>query len=198
LDRVTTTETDDHEPDTSAAFNWNLHDSMYDTSYSKHSSDELTETTTSVTQKVTWKNQTEFSVVQEKHFISETKYEQMGVKDFERYTQDFRSVVYLKYDMKPMDVKDPFAEIPSKYSLEQNYPNPFNPITNINMKSKETKVTIKIFDVLGNEVQTLTDEIKSPGKYDLFLNGIQLSSGIYYYQLKTNDFISVKKMVLLK
>jgi|GEM_PF-2783050 len=193
------TETDDHEADTSAAFNWNLHDSMRDTAYSNHSTDELTETTTSVKQNITWKDQKRLDIVQEKHMISETRYEAMGVKDYEKWTQDFLSEVSLYYDMKPTDIRDPFAKLPVSYTLSQNYPNPFNPITMFSYTIPErSKVTIKIFDLLGKEVETLLDEERSAGKYDVPWSAEHLPSGVYCYQIQAGKFTDAKKMVLMK
>jgi len=89
--------------------------------------------------------------------------------------------------------------IPDKYSLEQNYPNPFNPSTKIRYQlPKETKVTIKIYDILGAEVISLVDENKEPGYYEVEFNGIDLSSGIYIYRMIAGDFVAVKKMILLR
>jgi hypothetical protein len=89
--------------------------------------------------------------------------------------------------------------IPSVYSLSQNYPNPFNPVTRINYSiPKQGLVTIKIYDALGREVQTIVNEMKTPGKYIVDVDGTNLSSGVYFYKLASNDFVSIKKMILLK
>jgi len=88
-----------------------------------------------------------------------------------------------------------------EYSLHQNYPNPFNPMTKIKYSVKEEKlVTIKLFDMLGREVTTLINEVKSPGEYELELDGgkLGLSSGVYLYQMRSEDFSSIKKLVFLK
>jgi hypothetical protein len=86
-----------------------------------------------------------------------------------------------------------------EFSLEQNYPNPFNPSTVISFSVPEDGfVTIKIYDVLGNEVKTLVNEQKSAGRYSTLFDASNLSSGIYLYQLMINDFVSLKKMLLLK
>jgi hypothetical protein len=88
---------------------------------------------------------------------------------------------------------------PTEFALEQNYPNPFNPSTTFRYSiPTQSKVVIKVFDVLGNEVATLMDEEKSVGTYELTWNAENLSSGIYFYQLKAGEFISTKKMILLK
>ena len=85
------------------------------------------------------------------------------------------------------------------YSLEQNYPNPFNPTTTINYQiPKDGFVTLKIYDVLGREVASLVNENKSTGRYNLEFNAGNLASGVYLYQLKVNDFVSTKKLMLVK
>ena len=87
----------------------------------------------------------------------------------------------------------------ANYILSQNYPNPFNSSTTIRWQLPETGfVTIKIYDVLGREVKTLLNEDLSAGKHKIVLDVTQLSSGIYFYQLKASDFIQTKKMVLVK
>ncbi|MEN8191768.1 MAG: MBL fold metallo-hydrolase [Bacteroidota bacterium] len=88
---------------------------------------------------------------------------------------------------------------PFKYKLNQNYPNPFNPNTKIMYSiPHQTDVKIRVFDVLGCELATLVDERKSAGNYDLTFNASQLPSGIYIYQLITNEFTQSKKMILLR
>jgi outer membrane protein assembly factor BamB len=85
------------------------------------------------------------------------------------------------------------------YSLSQNYPNPFNPTTSFEyIVTSIELVTLKVYDVLGRELVTLINEEKQPGVYDIEFDGSRLSSGIYYYQLKVDDFIETKKMILLK
>lgn len=85
------------------------------------------------------------------------------------------------------------------YSLDQNYPNPFNPTTIINYNiPAQGKVTLKIFNVLGKEVSVLVDREQSPGNYSVNFNGAGLPSGIYLYELRANNFVQAKKMLLLK
>ena len=87
----------------------------------------------------------------------------------------------------------------NEYYLEQNYPNPFNPNTTINYSiPKRYFVKIKIYDILGREIQTLVNEEEPAGHYKVNFNASKYSSGVYFYQLKTRDFISTKKMILLK
>ncbi len=96
-------------------------------------------------------------------------------------------------------VEDKNNEIPSKFTLEQNYPNPFNPSTTIIYSIPNLEfVTLKVFDVLGNEVATLVNEEKTVGSYEVEFNAANLSSGIYFYKLQTGSFVETKKMLLLK
>jgi hypothetical protein len=87
------------------------------------------------------------------------------------------------------------------FQLYQNYPNPFNPITRIKYEaSQRENVVIKIFDLLGQEIATLVNEEKPAGRYELELNAneFNLTIGIYFYQMKAGNFVSTKKLVLLK
>ncbi|HMS35036.1 MAG TPA: PQQ-dependent sugar dehydrogenase [Ignavibacteria bacterium] len=95
---------------------------------------------------------------------------------------------------------DPLNEsVPSDYKLYQNYPNPFNPVTHLGFGiSKLGYVSLKVFDVLGNEIKTLINEIKPAGYYDAEFNGSNLPSGIYYYRIEAGEFIETRKMILLK
>lgn len=89
--------------------------------------------------------------------------------------------------------------IPDKYNLYQNYPNPFNPTTNITFDLiKNNNVKVIIYNMLGKEVEILLNEFLQPGRYKLDFNGNNLSSGIYYYKIVTDDFSDVKKMLLVK
>jgi hypothetical protein len=86
-----------------------------------------------------------------------------------------------------------------KIELFPAYPNPFNPNTKIKYSlSKSSFVTLKVYDILGNEIETLVSEEKPSGIYEVEFNASNLSSGIYFYQLQASDFISTKKLVLLK
>jgi len=88
---------------------------------------------------------------------------------------------------------------PTEYALEQNYPNPFNPGTKISWQSPVgSQQTLKIYDILGNEVATLVDEYKPAGNYEVEYDAASLSSGVYFYQLKVGEYVDTKKMILLK
>jgi hypothetical protein len=89
--------------------------------------------------------------------------------------------------------------IVDSYILLQNYPNPFNPSTIIKYELPERNfVTIKVYDVLGNEIATLVNEEKPAGSYEVEFDAANLPSGIYFYQLQTEGYIETKKMLLLK
>lgn len=89
--------------------------------------------------------------------------------------------------------------LPTHFVLGQNFPNPFNPTTKITWQSPVSgKQTLKVYDVLGNEVATLVDEIRNSGIYEIDFDASKLSSGVYFYQLKAGDFLQTKKMILIK
>jgi hypothetical protein len=88
---------------------------------------------------------------------------------------------------------------PESYSLEQNYPNPFNPSTTIRFSVPETGlVTLKVFNLLGEQVATLVNSELAKGRYEINFKGNDISSGIYFYTLKAGNYVSTKKMILLK
>ena len=97
------------------------------------------------------------------------------------------------------DVDEKSNNTPYDYKLAQNYPNPFNPSTRISYSIKEEGlVTLKIFNILGQEVATLVNDVKSPGNYNVNFDASRLSSGIYLYKINSNGFTQTKKMMLLK
>jgi len=86
-----------------------------------------------------------------------------------------------------------------EFELFQNYPNPFNPTTSISFQiPSSSSVTLKVYDVLGNEISTLVSEEKPAGSYKVEFYANKLNAGFYFYQLKTENYIETKKMVLLK
>jgi len=90
-------------------------------------------------------------------------------------------------------------ELPMSYSLLQNYPNPFNPSTNIRFSvPKNSTVKLTVYDMLGREVETLVNENLEPGTYNVRVDASGLSSGTYFYRLKSSDFTDTRKFVLLK
>lgn len=124
---------------------------------------------------------------------------------------------FVTYRLKQIDLDGSFeysnsieVEVisPKVFSLEQNYPNPFNPSTKIKyvipnvetLQSASIQVTLKIYDVLGNEITTLVNEQHLPGIYEVEFNTkeMNLTSGVYFYQLRANNFVETKKMILNK
>ncbi|MDZ7626654.1 MAG: T9SS type A sorting domain-containing protein [Ignavibacteriaceae bacterium] len=96
-------------------------------------------------------------------------------------------------------VEDESNEIPTQFILKQNYPNPFNPSTTIKYSILTSEfVTLKVYDVLGNEVATLVNEEKSAGSYEVSFDVAGLTSGIYFYKLQAGNLIETKKMILIK
>ncbi|MFA3781696.1 CARDB domain-containing protein [Melioribacteraceae bacterium 4301-Me] len=101
------------------------------------------------------------------------------------------------------DVKLLSDNIPTGYELYQNYPNPFNPITKIKYSlPKQEHVTLRIYDLLGNEIKTLVDQIHNPGIYEVEFNSTinkgSLSSGVYFYRLQAGNYVATKKFMLIK
>ncbi len=91
------------------------------------------------------------------------------------------------------------TEIPSGFELYQNYPNPFNPMTNVKFQiPKSGPVNLKIYDILGNEIEILLSKQLNPGTYEVSFNASQYPSGIYYYKLNSGSYTNTKKMVLIK
>ncbi len=129
--------------------------------------------------------------------IEENKLKLTAIDDNEEVIDSFEFVKSIT-DVGTID-----SEIPKEINLEQNYPNPFNPDTSIrfsipNNEKSASLVSLKVFDILGNEVSTLVDENKIPGFYEVDFNGSNLSSGVYYYQLSFSGKTQIRKMILLK
>lgn len=114
--------------------------------------------------------------------------------------------VILKYNPEPVGINFEQAFIPTEFSLEQNYPNPFNPNTNISyIIGKPGFVTIKVYDIKGNEIKTLINQYHYPGRYNIKFEVNGLSSGSYFYRMKvrsdrmeTENFSETRRMVFLK
>jgi hypothetical protein len=88
---------------------------------------------------------------------------------------------------------------PNNFNLLQNFPNPFNPSTKISWQSPVgSHQTLKIYDVLGNEITTLVDEYRTAGRYEVNFNAANLPSGVYFYRLQAGDYVQTSKMILLK
>jgi hypothetical protein len=108
----------------------------------------------------------------------------------EEYQSNFATMTYT-----PPPASNPV----NSYVLYQNYPNPFNPITTIRYElPQDGVVTIEIYDILGQKVKTILNEFKRADRYEVTFNSTGLASGVYIYQFRVNDFITSKKMVLIK
>ncbi|NWF90437.1 MAG: T9SS type A sorting domain-containing protein [Ignavibacteriaceae bacterium] len=117
---------------------------------------------------------------------------------------------YYKNLFAPTSLNNDISPEPSNFYLSQNFPNPFNPSTKIRFtipqdvilsEAKNLLVTLKVYDILGNEVAALLEEYKPAGTYEVEFSVGQpfsLSSGVYYYQLISNEFVQTKKMILMK
>jgi len=96
-------------------------------------------------------------------------------------------------------VEELLGGIPTEFDLNQNYPNPFNPSTIIKYAVPESSpVSIRIYDLTGQEVTVLVNEVKQAGTYELEFNAENLASGVYIYRMIAGSFVQVKKMSLLK
>ena len=88
---------------------------------------------------------------------------------------------------------------PENFVLLQNYPNPFNPSTSIQYQVPSiSQVSLKVFDILGNEIETLVNEEKPAGIYQIQFDASNLTSGVYFYRLQAGSFVDTKKMILIK
>jgi len=114
-----------------------------------------------------------------------------------------------KYRLKQIDFNGSFEYfdlsgevvigVPEKYELSQNYPNPFNPATVIRYSLTENSFTsLKIYDVTGREITKLVNEKQEAGRYEVIFNGSNFASGVYFYELRSGEFVARKRMVLLK
>lgn len=111
-------------------------------------------------------------------------------KAIQEYLSNFASLTY--------NSSEPTNPV-INYILYQNYPNPFNPITTIRYElPQDGVVTIELFDILGQKVKTILNEFKKADRYEVKFNSVGLASGVYIYQLRVNEFITSKKMVLLR
>ena len=120
---------------------------------------------------------------------------------------EFNSSIKLEYRLKQIDFNGVFSYsdivevefVPENYSLSQNYPNPFNPSTSISFTLiKSTFVTLKIYNILGNEMTTLVNQAMPGGKHKIKFDAKNLPSGVYLYTLTAGDFVDTKKMLLMK
>lgn len=124
-----------------------------------------------------------------------------GIRDTETNWNKMASAIEKSFTIDTPPVALEKEDLQIKFKLNQNYPNPFNPETTISFRLSETaKVTLKIIDILGKEIITLLDEEKQAGEYYVKFSNkdVHLSSGTYYYQIKSGNYQETKKFILLK
>ena len=140
-------------------------------------------------------------------FRSFTYYEKIGLGNYSWYvdfTDALYSIVWCKlngvYYGDTLQTKiSNNNEIPSEFNLYQNYPNPFNPTTKITFTTpKSNHTTLEVFDVIGRIVTTVVNQYLNDGKYQIDYDNNLLTSGIYFYRLRSGDYISTKKMITIK
>ena len=96
-------------------------------------------------------------------------------------------------------VLNPGLNIPLSCILNQNYPNPFNPTTMINYQlAVNTRVTLKVYDILGREVKTLVNERQTAGAHSVTFDASTLSSGVYFYRMQAGSYVNTKKLMVIK
>ncbi|HTR99480.1 MAG TPA: T9SS type A sorting domain-containing protein, partial [Bacteroidota bacterium] len=109
---------------------------------------------------------------------------------------------YWNYDLHKPQTPTGIAQLPgvaTVYRLEQNYPNPFNPSTKIEFAvPAQTKVELKVYNILGQEVTTLVNEVLAAGNHAVTFDASRLATGVYLYRITAGQFVSTKKMLLLK
>jgi hypothetical protein len=158
--------------------------------------------------------------------VERVKSSESGVKGYEKigyveskgnvntatsYSFDDKNLVSgrYKYRLKQIDYNGNYeyfelnvevtVGVPKKFDLSQNYPNPFNPVTKINFDIPEDgKVNLRIYDMLGREVATLVNDVRTAGYYTVNFDASRLSSGMYFYRLSAGNYNAVKKMAVIK
>jgi hypothetical protein len=113
--------------------------------------------------------------------------------------KDYQWVSNIYKASPPLSVEDEIPKLPDHIELLQNYPNPFNPITTISFSLlDDSSVNLRVFDILGREVARLLDKRLEAGKHQVTFDGSNLNGGIYFYEIKADNFRDTKKLILLK
>ena len=109
------------------------------------------------------------------------------------------TIYHSHYNIVTAIEQNNFSSIPSDFKLDQNYPNPFNPSTKIKYAIPQLSfITLKVYDILGREIETLVNTEKPAGAYVVKFDGHSLPSGVYFYRIQAGDFVDTKKFILLK
>lgn len=121
---------------------------------------------------------------QEKVMLEFTGYNSSGMKILQKFKQ---------YELNWRPV------VPEYFDLSQNYPNPFNPSTTVDYQLPvDAKITLKIYNILGQEIETLVNDVQKSGYYTVNWNGSRFATGVYIYRMVTKDFVETRKMLLIK
>jgi hypothetical protein len=199
--------------DSKRSLNWNTNGYVSDTSYSYHTTDALTDSRQNFTQTCTW-NDTLFLLKLNKDFVSETTIDTsietpdgtIWLKEYSKTIQQYRIYVKMEYNEgTPSAMNEEKQLFPKDYELFQNYPNPFNPSTTIRYGlPSESRVTIKIYNTLGQRIAVIVNTEQSAGWYEAVWNA-KGASGLYFYRIDAvsksdpnQRFVQLKKMLLLR
>jgi hypothetical protein len=129
-----------------------------------------------------------------------------GDMDLITISENDDELIWFENTGSTVDIKGDDTNQPLEFGLHQNFPNPFNPSTKIKysipnaeaLLNSSQHVTLKVYDVLGNEIAELINESKPAGNYEINFDASELASGIYFYRIHAGSFSQVKKMILLR
>jgi hypothetical protein len=129
--------------------------------------------------------------------------DRMGFRSAQRIVtigaNNLDSINFYLTSIGPIGISNQNLYLPKQFTLQQNFPNPFNPVTNIRFDvPKQSNVRLSVYDLLGREVEVLVNDNLKPGTYKVDWQANKYSSGLYFYKLVTDEFVDVKKMVLVK
>lgn len=149
--------------------------------------------------------------------INDTKYQEVGFVEGNGTTSEFNSYIFTdkdvlsgnhSYRLKQIDFDGTFeysdeVEVDVtrrlEYSISQNFPNPFNPTSTIQYAIPHTDfVDVSVYNILGNKIKVLVNEVKTPGNYEIIFDAKELASGIYFYKITAGKFSQINKMILMK
>lgn len=148
-----------------------------------------------------WNNNGDMGVISVANVDGDDADEVLYTTQYPRSNPDlgYMPIILLDLEFTPVSIYEENYSVPVKYSLDQNYPNPFNPVTLIRYQIPEaSNVTLKIYDILGNEIISLINEYQAAGHYQLEFDASNISTGIYFYQLNAGSYSQTRKMAFIK